>query len=113
MDKKKKYIYYYTFLFCSSIVSTSTSALNASCFSSCNCNSTRYEPICGQDGYTYFSPCTAGCQNMIQDNDTMVHTYIRTYVHVYSSVRMGHCLLWIYSVALTHELIELLKVAEM
>lgn len=54
----------------SSIVPTSTSRLNASCIASCNCNSSRFEPICGKDGYTYFNPCAAGCQPM--DNSTMV-----------------------------------------
>ncbi|XP_065192060.1 solute carrier organic anion transporter family member 4A1-like [Sycon ciliatum] len=33
-----------------------------SCVSSCGCVSERYDPVCGNDGFTYPTPCLAGCQ---------------------------------------------------
>ena len=32
-----------------------------------NCTSTIFEPVCGADGITYFSPCRGGCQKRILD----------------------------------------------
>lgn len=32
------------------------------CFSDCNCNIYDYQPVCGEDNVTYFSPCLAGCK---------------------------------------------------
>jgi len=46
----------------SSIIQSSTERLNDSCFSGCGCNSSLFQPVCGEDNITYFSPCTAGCQ---------------------------------------------------
>ncbi|KAK8763950.1 hypothetical protein V5799_033439 [Amblyomma americanum] len=44
---------------------TSVSSVNVSlteaCNSRCGCTTTRFNPICGRDGYTYYSPCFAGC----------------------------------------------------
>ncbi|XP_060516016.1 solute carrier organic anion transporter family member 74D isoform X2 [Cylas formicarius] len=37
--------------------------LNSCNKTSCNCNKDKFQPICGQDGKTYLSPCHAGCQN--------------------------------------------------
>ncbi|KAL3200806.1 hypothetical protein MRX96_013078 [Rhipicephalus microplus] len=36
-------------------------SLRESCNSRCSCTTTRFNPICGRDGYTYYSPCFAGC----------------------------------------------------
>ncbi|KAJ8308424.1 hypothetical protein KUTeg_013298 [Tegillarca granosa] len=36
-------------------------SLNGYCNEGCKCNTFNYEPVCGADGFTYFSPCHAGC----------------------------------------------------
>ena len=41
--------------------------LLSSCNFDCNCTSTIFEPVCGADGITYFSPCRGGCQKRILD----------------------------------------------
>ncbi|XP_069117272.1 solute carrier organic anion transporter family member 4A1-like isoform X2 [Argopecten irradians] len=40
-----------------------TDVLESSCNANCGCREYTYEPICGADGLTYFSPCHAGCNN--------------------------------------------------
>ncbi|XP_065284025.1 solute carrier organic anion transporter family member 4A1-like [Dermacentor albipictus] len=42
-------------------VSSVNVTLKESCNSRCGCTTTRFNPICGRDGYTYYSPCYAGC----------------------------------------------------
>lgn len=34
--------------------------------SECHCDHVKYSPICGEDGYTYISPCHAGCLDATQ-----------------------------------------------
>lgn len=41
---------------------------HANCTSACDCNSLTYNPVCGSDGITYFSPCYAGCTTITADN---------------------------------------------
>lgn len=36
--------------------------VTATCNTDCMCNSTIFEPVCGPDNITYFSPCRAGCE---------------------------------------------------
>ena len=43
--------------------------LNISCFSSCDCRSNFFQPICSE-GVTYFSPCVAGCLEQANPNGT-------------------------------------------
>ncbi|KAL5285654.1 hypothetical protein ACFFRR_007384 [Megaselia abdita] len=33
----------------------------STCISNCSCDYVPYTPVCGEDGYTYISPCHAGC----------------------------------------------------
>ncbi|XP_036108506.1 solute carrier organic anion transporter family member 1B3-like [Molossus molossus] len=33
------------------------------CNSDCNCDETQWEPVCGDNGITYISPCLAGCKS--------------------------------------------------
>ncbi|XP_050313378.1 solute carrier organic anion transporter family member 74D [Anthonomus grandis grandis] len=41
----------------------------------CNCNEDQFEPICGEDGKTYLSPCHAGCQN-VTEKDGKITGYV-------------------------------------
>ncbi|XP_054433475.1 solute carrier organic anion transporter family member 4A1 [Pteronotus mesoamericanus] len=35
--------------------------LTAACNANCSCRPEHYSPVCGSDGFTYYSPCYAGC----------------------------------------------------
>ncbi|CAH1258248.1 SLCO1B3 [Branchiostoma lanceolatum] len=35
--------------------------LQAQCNTACNCSAERFDPVCGTDWMTYYSPCHAGC----------------------------------------------------
>ena len=50
---------------------SSSQRVNDACFSTCGCNSSLFQPVCGDDGLSYFSPCTAGC-HLQQNNGSMV-----------------------------------------
>ena len=52
--------------------SSSSDELVSSCNDGCNCTSTIFEPVCGEDGLTYFSPCRAGCDKYYENGDTDV-----------------------------------------
>ncbi|XP_066158516.1 solute carrier organic anion transporter family member 74D [Euwallacea fornicatus] len=38
----------------------------------CNCIADKFQPICGQDGKTYMSPCHAGCQNYTEKDGKII-----------------------------------------
>ncbi|XP_041479801.1 solute carrier organic anion transporter family member 4A1-like [Lytechinus variegatus] len=42
--------------------------LTAACNADCHC-SNNYDPVCGSDDVLYYSPCHAGCLNMIEVDD--------------------------------------------
>jgi hypothetical protein len=44
------------------VIGDGRDVLLSSCNYDCMCNSTLFEPVCGVDDLTYFSPCRAGCQ---------------------------------------------------
>ena len=47
--------------------------LTTECNVNCVCSSDGFDPVCGSDGFLYFSPCHAGCTRMVnstgQPND--------------------------------------------
>ena len=40
----------------------------ASCANKCGCSSYVFEPVCGADDLTYFSPCRAGCLRALESD---------------------------------------------
>ena len=42
---------------------------NSSCATMCQCSNAVYEPVCGNNNVTYFSACSAGCQNRLEQDD--------------------------------------------
>ena len=46
--------------------------LTDKCNVKCGCSSDAYQPVCGEDGISYFSPCHAGCGD-VHYNDDRTH----------------------------------------
>nr|XP_035975071.1 solute carrier organic anion transporter family member 1B3-like isoform X2 [Halichoerus grypus] len=42
------------------------------CNSDCNCDENHWEPVCGDNGITYMSPCLAGCKSSNGNKKSMV-----------------------------------------
>ena len=42
---------------------------NSSCATMCQCTNAVYEPVRGNNNVTYFSACSAGCQNRLEQDD--------------------------------------------
>ena len=50
--------------------------LTSPCNVQCSCETETYDPICGIDKFTYFSPCHAGCtkSNATEEDDDDVYS---------------------------------------
>ncbi|XP_025268118.1 solute carrier organic anion transporter family member 4A1 isoform X1 [Camponotus floridanus] len=44
------------------------------CNNGCGCSRLQFDPICGVDGITYYSPCHAGCYRETPINDVKIYT---------------------------------------
>ncbi|XP_070611080.1 solute carrier organic anion transporter family member 1C1-like [Erythrolamprus reginae] len=42
------------------------------CNSNCNCQATHWDPVCGDNGITYISPCLAGCRTSLGNGKGLV-----------------------------------------
>ncbi|XP_072509655.1 solute carrier organic anion transporter family member 1B1-like isoform X1 [Notamacropus eugenii] len=42
------------------------------CNSDCNCDTNTWDPVCGDDGLTYMSPCLAGCKSSVGHGKDLV-----------------------------------------
>ncbi|XP_058810314.1 solute carrier organic anion transporter family member 4A1 isoform X2 [Phymastichus coffea] len=54
-------------------VKTSVPNLHSTCNAGCACSTFHFNPICGIDGITYYSPCYAGCLEEISLSDHKVY----------------------------------------
>ncbi|ERL86177.1 hypothetical protein D910_03590 [Dendroctonus ponderosae] len=67
----------------------------------CTCNENKFQPICGQDGKTYLSPCQAGCQNYTTEEHGKIVGYSNCLclgldnnfdnTTLYGNATMGYC----------------------
>ncbi|XP_062051501.1 solute carrier organic anion transporter family member 1C1 [Lepus europaeus] len=47
-------------------------ALFSDCNARCKCSETKWEPMCGENGITYASPCLAGCQTSNRSGNNII-----------------------------------------
>ena len=57
------------------------------CAQECDCMSTSFEPVCGEDGLTYFSPCRAGCTTTFNDGVRIIIIII-IIINIYRSIHL-------------------------
>lgn len=70
----------------------------SSCNSDCSCKDHQWEPICGENGVTYISPCLAGCKSMNVNktpNNTVFYECscikVSDFQHSNNTAHLGEC----------------------
>ncbi|XP_045637413.1 solute carrier organic anion transporter family member 1B3 isoform X2 [Ursus americanus] len=66
------------------------------CNSDCNCDQSHWEPVCGDNGITYISPCLAGCKFSNGSKNSMVFhncscVEVTSIQNKNNSVTLGEC----------------------
>lgn len=57
-------------------ISSATNGLLAECQRSCQCQGHPFSPVCGADDIVYYSPCHAGCTDMMVNGSDRVMEHI-------------------------------------
>ena len=72
--------------------SSNLSQLTSTCNDLCQCQEQKYQPVCGADGITYFSPCHAGCTiaNMSLPISNRVSLFNITSMSIYLTVKANY-----------------------
>lgn len=61
----------------------------ASCNKDCGCSTASYQPVCGFDNVQYFSPCHAGCNDLLATDGEFVSKptfYLNFYLYIFEQV---------------------------
>ncbi|XP_072509660.1 solute carrier organic anion transporter family member 1B3-like isoform X2 [Notamacropus eugenii] len=66
------------------------------CNSNCNCDANVWDPVCGDDGLSYISPCLAGCKSSVGHGKDMVFhncscIEVNNYHSRNASAHLGEC----------------------
>ncbi|KAB1254567.1 Solute carrier organic anion transporter family member 1B3 [Camelus dromedarius] len=66
------------------------------CNSDCSCDESQWEPVCGDNGITYMSPCLAGCKSSSGSKKSIVFhncscAEINGFQNGNNSVKLGEC----------------------
>uniref|UniRef100_A0A671G5E4 Solute carrier organic anion transporter family member n=1 Tax=Rhinolophus ferrumequinum TaxID=59479 RepID=A0A671G5E4_RHIFE len=66
------------------------------CNSHCNCDESQWEPVCGNNGITYMSPCLAGCKSSSGNKKPIVFyncscVEVPGFQNISNSVNLGTC----------------------
>uniref|UniRef100_UPI00358F59A2 solute carrier organic anion transporter family member 1C1-like n=1 Tax=Myxine glutinosa TaxID=7769 RepID=UPI00358F59A2 len=72
----------------------SSNGMISSCNADCACDSQAWDPVCGQDGHTYLSPCLGGCQKKTGEGKSMIFLDCQCVAESMlgnSSAMLGHC----------------------
>ncbi|KAL1430499.1 hypothetical protein MTO96_014942 [Rhipicephalus appendiculatus] len=65
-------------------------SLKEPCNSRCSCSTARFNPICGRDGYTYYSPCFAGCLREYATANSRAYSQCLCVNHTASAPALAH-----------------------